>query len=672
ARWRDDGQLEFLGRQDEQIKLRGYRIELGEIEAALASHGGVRGCAVMLREVAGTPALVGYVTGEADAAELREYLAKQLPAYMVPQRVVKLDALPLTANGKVDRKALPDPDEQEASAAGNYSAPRTATEEIVCGIWSDVLGLGRVGIGENFFELGGHSLLVTQVVARVRAVFGVEVPLRVLFETPLVEAVAAEVERLMKRRGGAPVAPKLTRADRDKPLPLSFAQQRLWFIDQLEPGNPAYNVPLAVRLGGELDVDALAASLTEIVRRHEVLRTSFPIVDGAPVQLIHEARPVPVHVVDVSDFDTGVREQAARQLADAEASRPFDLAAETLFVRALLVRLGEEDHALVVVLHHIVADGWSADVLIREFGQLYEAFRQGQPSPLAELPIQYADYAVWQREWLQGDVLESQLSYWRRQLEGIERLELPFVRPGAGGARAGAAVQFTLPADVAAAIRKLSREESATLYMTLLASFQALLFRYSGQRDIALGTPVAGRDLVESEPLVGFFVNVLIIRTRLSADLSFRELVRQVRDASVAAYAHGQLPFELVAAAVAGGERQLGEDALFQATFDFNAAAARGKVAGTNAEFFELADLPVKRDLNLVMTEAGASLVGSLQYDAAKMSEADAQMLVDNLARLLAAVAANPGQPVIDIPLGDARADASSADESELEPDFAF
>ncbi|MDQ1612943.1 MAG: hypothetical protein QOG00_2874, partial [Pyrinomonadaceae bacterium] len=673
ARWRDDGQLEFLGRQDEQIKLRGYRIELGEIEAALASHGSVRGCAVMLREVAGTPALVGYVTGEADAAELREYLAKQLPAYMVPQRVVKLDALPLTANGKVDRKALPDPDEQEASAAGNYSAPRTATEEIVCGIWSDVLGLGRVGIGENFFELGGHSLLVTQVVARVRAVFGVEVPLRVLFETPLVEAVAAEVERLMKRRGGAPVAPKLTRADRDKPLPLSFAQQRLWFIDQLEPGNPAYNVPLAVRLGGELDVDALAASLTEIVRRHEVLRTSFPIVDGAPVQLIHEARPVPVRVVDVSDFDTGVREQAARQLADAEASRPFDLAAETLLVRALLVRLGEEDHALVVVLHHIVADGWSADVLIREFGQLYEAFRQGQPSPLAELPIQYADYAVWQREWLQGDVLEAQLQYWRKQLEGIERLELPFVRPGAGGARAGAAVQFTLPADVAAAIRKLSREESATLYMTLLASFQALLFRYSGQRDIALGTPVAGRDLVESEPLVGFFVNVLIIRTRLSAELSFRELVRQVRDASVAAYAHGQLPFELVAAAVAGGERQLGEDALFQATFDFAATAARGKVAGTDAEFFELADLPVKRDLNLVMMEAGASLVGSLQYDAAKMSEADAQMLVDNLARLLAAVAANPGQPVIDIPLGDARAvGASLTDESELEPDFAF
>jgi non-ribosomal peptide synthetase component F len=269
--------------------------------------------------------------------------------------------------------------------------------------------------------------------------------------------------------------------------------------------------------------------------------------------------------------------------------------------------------------------------------------------------------------------LESQLSYWRRQLEGIERLELPFVSPGSGGARAGAAVQFTLPADVAAAIRKLSREESATLYMTLLASFQALLFRYSGQRDIALGTPVAGRDLVESEPLVGFFVNVLIIRTRLSAELSFRELVRQVRDASVAAYAHGQLPFELVAAAVAGGERQLGEDALFQATFDFAATAARGKVAGTNAEFFELADLPVKRDLNLVMTEAGASLVGSLQYDAAKMSEADAQMLVDNLARLLAAVAANPGQPVIDIPLGDARAvGASLTDESELEPDFAF
>jgi NRPS condensation-like uncharacterized protein len=672
ARWRSDGQLEFFGRRDEQVKLRGYRIEPGEVEAALAGHRGVRGCAVMLREVAGTPALVAYVTGEADPVELREYLSEQLPAYMVPQRVVQLEALPLTANGKIDRKALPDPDEQEAPAAISYTAPRTATEEIVCGIWADVLGLGRVGIGENFFELGGHSLLVTQVVARVRAVFGVEVPLRVLFETPLAEAVAAEVERLMKLRGGAPPAPKLLRADRTAPLPLSFAQQRLWFIDQLEPGNAAYNVPLAVRLAGRLDVGAINASLTEIVRRHEVLRTSFPSVEGAPVQFIHEAASVAVSVVDVSSFDAELREQAARVLADEEASRPFDLATGPL-VRALLVRLGAEDHALVVVLHHIVADGWSADVLVREFGMLYEAFREGRPSPLEELPIQYADYAVWQRNWLSGDVLEAQLQYWRKQLEGIERLDLPFVSSKVSGARKGAAVQFTIPAEVAAGIRKLSREESATLYMTLLASFQALLFRYTGQRDIALGTPVAGRELLESESLVGFFVNVLIIRTRLASEVNFRELLRQVRDASVAAYAHGQIPFELVVSAVAG-QRQLGEDALFQATFDFAASASQRQGANpAGAEFFEIANLPVKRDLNLVMAEAGAALVGSLQYDASKMSEIDARALVDNLSRLLAAVAVDSKQPIIDIPLGEARAaPAGITDESELEPDFAF
>ncbi|HEV2800655.1 MAG TPA: amino acid adenylation domain-containing protein [Pyrinomonadaceae bacterium] len=679
ARWRADGQLEFLGRRDEQVKLRGYRIELGEVEATLAGHGGVRGCAVMLRDVACTPALVAYVTGEADGGELREYLAKQLPSYMVPQRIVKVEALPLTANGKVDRKALPDPDVQETNAAGNYNPPRTQTEEIVCGIWADVLGLGRVGTGENFFELGGHSLLVTQVVARVRAVFGVEIPLRVLFETPLVEAVAAEVERQVKARGASAAAPQLTRADRSKPLPLSFAQQRLWFIDQLEPANAAYNVPLAVRLGGRLDVGALAASLTEIVRRHEVLRTSFPTVDGEPVQLIHEAQALPVPVVDLSDFDADLREQAARQLADEEAARPFDLADASMLVRALLIKLGAESHVLVVVLHHIAADGWSADVLMREFGALYEAFSHGRPSPLSELTIQYADYALWQREWLRGEVLEAQLRYWRGQLAGLERLELPFVKSSATPSvrRKGAAVQFTVPAEVASALRKLSRDESATVYMTLLAAFQVLLFRYSGQRDIALGTPTAGRDLVESESLVGFFVNVLIIRTRLSPDVSFRELVRQVRDASVAAYAHGQIPFELVVSNVAG-ERQLGEDALFQATFDFAAASSRGKrLADTDAEFFELADLPVKRDLNLVFAESGECLVGSLQYDAAKTTETDARALTDNLSRLLTAVAEDAHQPVIDIPLGSpdaATPDAAPAgfDESELEPDFAF
>ncbi|HEV2800034.1 MAG TPA: amino acid adenylation domain-containing protein, partial [Pyrinomonadaceae bacterium] len=480
VRWRADGRLEFLGRQDQQVKLRGYRIELGEIEAALSTHTGVRQCAVVVAHVAGAQTLVAYFAGEADTAALKEHAAQQLPSYMIPQRFIRLDALPLTTNGKVDRKALPAPDTTE-DAAAHYLAPRTPTEEIICNVWAEVLGRERVGVDEDFFTLGGHSLLATQVVSRVRAVFGVEVALRVLFETPTAEALAAEVERLRNAGSSAGVvrsAPPLVRADRSKPLPLSFAQQRLWFIDQLEPGNPAYNVPFAVRLTGALDVAALSASLDEIVRRHETLRTTFSTVDGQPVQLIHEARPVPLPFTDMSHLPATEREEAACELSEAEAGRAFDLAADSL-LRARLVRLSEAEHVLVVVMHHIISDGWSTGVLMREFSQLYAAYQAGQPSPLAELPIQYADYAVWQRESLQGEVLESQLAYWREQLAGMDRLELPsdLARVDAWE-RGGSVVRFELSAELTESLRELSRREGVTLFMVLMAAWQLLLSRY--------------------------------------------------------------------------------------------------------------------------------------------------------------------------------------------------
>ncbi|MDQ1593089.1 MAG: hypothetical protein QOG71_3716, partial [Pyrinomonadaceae bacterium] len=640
VRWRTDAQLEFLGRQDQQVKLRGYRIELGEIESALSTHAGVKQCAVTVAEIAGAQTLVAYLAGDADAAGLREHVARQLPSYMVPQRVVKLDALPLTTNGKIDRKALPAPDAAEETAT-SYLAPRTACEEIVCNVWAEVLGRERVGVDEDFFALGGHSLLATQVVSRVRAVFGVEVPLRVMFETPTPEALAAEVERLTKERdGAATLAPELVRADRSEPLPLSFAQQRLWFIDQLEPGNPAYNVPFAVRLTGTLNVAALTDSLNEIVRRHEVLRTTFPTVDGAPVQLIHEAQPVPVPVEHLEHLSPAEREQAARELAGTEAGKSFDLAAGSL-LRALLVRLSEQEHVLVVVLHHIISDGWSTGVLVREFSQLYAAYQTGQSSSLAELPIQYADYAVWQREWLQGDVLESQLSYWREQLKDLERLELPTDGAHATASAAGAVVRFEVGAELTEGLRELSRREGVTLFMVLTGALQLLLSKYTGQTDVAVGTAVANRGRVEVEPLVGFFVNTLVLRTDLSGTPSFAELLGRVRETVLGAYAHQELPFEKLVDEVAP-RRDLSRSPLFQVMLVMqNLSAAEMRLEGLAIEPLDVSHGGAKFDLMLTLDERAEGIVADFEFRTELFSRAAVERLRDHFLRVLETCAAD-------------------------------
>ncbi|MDX6269055.1 MAG: hypothetical protein QOD28_278, partial [Acidobacteriota bacterium] len=640
VRWRADGQLEFLGRQDQQVKLRGYRIELGEIESALSTHAGVGQCAVTVAEIAGAQTLVAYIAGEADAAGLREHVARQLPSYMVPQRVVKLDALPLTTNGKIDRKALPAPGASEETAT-SYLAPRTACEEIICNVWAEVLGRERVGVDEDFFALGGHSLLATQVISRVRAVFGVEVPLRVMFETPTPEALAAEVERLTKKRdGAATLAPELVRAERGGRLPLSFAQQRLWFIDQLEPGNPAYNVPFAVRLRGNLNVAALTDSLNEIVRRHEVLRTTFPTVDGAPVQLIHEAQPVPVLVEHLEHLSLAEREQAARELAATEAGKPFDLAAGSL-LRALLVRLSEQEHVLVVVLHHIVSDGWSTGVLVREFSELYAAYTRGESSPLAELPIQYADYAVWQRAWLQGDVLESQLTYWREQLKDLERLELPTDGTHATAGTQGAVVRFEVGAELTEGLRELSRREGVTLFIVLTGALQLLLSKYTGQTDVAVGTAVANRGRVEVEPLVGFFVNTLVLRTDLSGMPSFAELLGRVRETVLGAYAHQELPFEKLVDEVAP-RRDLSRSPLFQVMLVMqNLAAAEMRLDGLAIETLDVSHGGAKFDLMLTLDEGEGSIVADLEFRTELFSRAAVERLRDHFLRVLETCAAD-------------------------------
>ncbi|HJX28648.1 MAG TPA: amino acid adenylation domain-containing protein, partial [Thermoanaerobaculia bacterium] len=474
GRFLPHGEVEYLGRIDRQVKIRGFRIELGEIEAALTALDGVRDAAVVVREDRGEKRLVAYVIGEVLAAALRQALQERLPDYMVPAAYVKLAELPLTLNGKLDRKALPDPETSGSVEA--WVAPSGPVEELLAGIWADVLGLDRVGGDDDFFALGGHSLLATRVVSRLREVIGVDLPLRDLFEAPRLADLAARIEAARRAETGrltpplVPLAPEL----RAGALPLSFAQQRLWFIDQLEPGSPLYNIAVVLRVEGELDARVLALCIGEIARRHEALRTVFAVRENAPVQIIRPAAPFPLPVVDLSELPEDRREALALALAGEEAGRPFDLARGPL-LRGVLLRLappeGEGDHVVALTLHHIASDGWSMGILVREVAALYAAFAEGRPSPLPELPVQYADFAAWQHSWLYGEVLEGEISFWRRQLAGLPPLlELPTDRPRpAVQSYRGASLPVHLPAVLTRQVETLARREGATLFMVLLA-----------------------------------------------------------------------------------------------------------------------------------------------------------------------------------------------------------
>ena len=543
ARWLPDGEMEYLGRIDHQVKIRGVRIEPAEIEVALRRQPGVREAVVVVREDRpGDPRLVAYVAGDLSRdTELRELLREHLPSSMVPSRVVRLDALPLTPNGKIDRRALPVPAADRPAPDGLLLTP---AEEMLAGVWSDLLGVERIGPDESFFALGGHSLLATRVMARVRAVFGVDLPVRVLFETPTARAVAAAIEA--ERRAGTGLAvPPLGRSPRPEILPLTFAQQRLRFLYQLDPENPFYNHLAVFALEGRLDVDALRSAVGEVVRRHEVLRTVYPVLEGRLVQRIEPWEPVPLPVVDLCALAAAERQGEMQRHVDDEARRPFDLESGPV-LRAVLLRLAAEEHALLFSLHHIASDAWSGTILIREITTLYDAFRQGRPSPLPELPVQYADFAVWQQRWLQGAVLEQHLAYWRKVLGGNPPApDLPTDRPRSGrpGHR-GLRRTFRVPQDLARSLGDLSRREGATLFMTLLAALDVLLQRLTGQDDVVVGTAVAHRGRAETEGLIGFFVEMLPLRVDLSGNPRFLDLLRQVREVCLGAFAHQDFPLE--------------------------------------------------------------------------------------------------------------------------------
>jgi amino acid adenylation domain-containing protein len=636
ARCFADGNLEFLGRIDHQVKIRGFRIELGEIEAALARHSAVREAVVLAREdVPGDKRLVAYVVPTGELPDLRDFLRQTLPDYMIPAAFVELEALPVTPNGKLDRKALPAP--QWEGAADEGAAPRTPTEQSLARLWREILGVEHVGVHDSFFDLGGHSLLATQLVAHIRQTFRVELPLRAVFQAPALGELAAAVDVT------ASAAEEVIHPiPREGDLPLSASQLRQWFLVQLEPGSVDYNLPFTVRLEGNLQRGALAAALRALVQRHESLRTVFVAVEGRPAAVILPEIHLPLPLLDLSSAPEEVLAAVS-----AETDRPFDLARGPL-LRALLLRLGPREHLLALTLHHIVFDGFSAGVLLRELAALYRG------ADLPPLAVQYVDYAAWQREQLGGPAMRARIDGWKARLAGASQvLDLPTDRPRpAALSLHGEMTPVTLAAEGTAQIRRLAAREGTTLFMTLLAGYGALLSRYSGQDDLNVGTFVANRPRPELERLIGFFVNTLVLRVDLAGDPTFRELLARVREMALEAFENQEVPFESLLDELETG-RDLARGPLFQAMFGLqNFAVPTVEVPGLAFEPVSLLDhTRTNGDLGFWMWEDGDELTGLLQRSTDLFDASTVLRMYRHLERLLAAAAANPESRLSELPL---------------------
>jgi amino acid adenylation domain-containing protein len=665
VRWRKDGTIEFVGRNDFQVKVRGFRIELSEIEARLLEYDGVREAVVVAQEdVAGGKRLVAYYTegaidlqqinvrGKFGAEELRSHLAQRLPEYMVPAAYVRLEALPLTSNGKLDRKRFPAPD-GNARAVSGYEEPQGEIETTLAAIWREVLEVEKVGLHDDFFALGGHSLLAVTMITRLREALGLEVELGDIFEHPCLSDFASKISN-----GRQAQFPPITKADRSQPLPLSYGQQRLWFLAQMEGVSEVYHMPFGVRLVGKLDRHALGLALDRIVQRHEALRTTFVVVDGEPVQRIAavEDSHFLLRVHDLRNHDLrydDLRQQAdsepgLRQLYEEEAHASFDLQAGPL-IRGRLIRQGEDQYALLITMHHIISDGWSVGVLLNELSILYRAFVRGEADPLPELAVQYPDYAVWQRHWMQGEVLEQQAEYWKTTLAGAPTLlELPAdrVRP-ADQEYAGAWYEVILDERLTAGLKELSKQHGATLYMTLVAGWVALMGRLSGQQDILTGSPVANRRQGELEGLIGFFVNTLVLRTDLSNRPSVGELLERVKTQALGAQQHQDIPFEQVVEVVQP-ERSLAHSPLFQVMFAWqNAPRGALDLVGLTTMGLEMASHRVARfDLTASLWELDERIAGGVEYATALYEKATIERYMEYWRRMLEGMVAGSGQIV--------------------------
>ncbi|MGH3903464.1 MAG: non-ribosomal peptide synthase/polyketide synthase, partial [Pseudonocardiaceae bacterium] len=648
------GVLEFLGRADDQVKVSGFRIEPGEIEATLLARPEIATAVVVARASdGGHRQLVAYLVPAAGATvpaagELRALVGRSLPAYMVPSAFVVLDALPLTRNGKLDRRALPAPDVEATRAC--YVAPRTDVERVVARVWAEVLGVDRVGVEDSFFELGGDSILSIRVISRLRAALEVDVSPRAVFTHPTVAGLAGVIDS-EAAAGDAAVLPSIPVVPRVGDPPLSFAQQRLWFFDEFEPGSVEYITPTALRLQGPLDVEALNSALTALVARHESLRTTFDSVDGRGVQVVHEPAELRVPVLDLSGLPEAEREVELGRVLAEENDTPFDLR-EGPLVRPKLVRLAVEEHALTLCMHHIVTDGWSSAVIIDELGVLYGSALRGEVAELPVLPVQYADFAVWQRGQLSGAALDEQIGYWRGQLDGVAALELPTDRPRPPvQTKNGALLEFEVPAAVTSGLRELGRRQDGTLFMTLVAACQVLFARWSGQDDVAVGTVTSGRERAELAGLVGMLVNTVVLRSRVDGERTFREFLAGVRGMVLDGFAHQDVPFEKVVDEL-HPDRDTSRAPLFQVMIALqNTPASAPELPGLAVEDLQMPIVTTSFDVSIDFQEQDDVLIGVLQYNTDLFDAATVERMAQHLQVLLDGVATDPDRPIAELPL---------------------
>ncbi|MBN1238421.1 MAG: amino acid adenylation domain-containing protein, partial [Gammaproteobacteria bacterium] len=641
-----DGTVEFLGRGDDQVKLRGFRIELKEIESVLLGHEGVREAVVLCREDApGHKRLVAYVVGAAGAqvgaAALKRHAESELPAYMVPGSFVVLERLPLNATGKVDRAALPTPEQAGQEEAERFLAPRSQTEQLLAGIFADVLGVERVGVDDDFFELGGHSLFAMQLVGKLKVALGVDVPIQTLLESPTVARLAREVDA-RRASPAAAALPDIVPVPRTGALPLSFAQERLWFLSRLIPDSAAYNVAAATAFDGDLRLDVLRRALREIVARHEILRTVYREVEGRPVQSVCAEVELAMPVVDLTELDEASRDIATQRIARCVARAPFSVEHGPLY-RLVVVELTEGRHVLLSSMHHIVSDIWSRGVLIRETALLYRAFADGAAPPLPPLPVQYADFAAWQRRALDSESFAEQLSYWTERLR--ERHPLPLQtdrpRPLVQSFR-GRTVTRRVPDELARALSRLGRKYSATPFMTLLAALQAYLHRLTGSAVVDVGSPVMGRSRAETQSMIGFFLNTLVLRADLAGDPTFRELLKRVRQDVLDAFRHQDVPFEKVVEALQP-ERSTSRSPLFQVAFVMvDAPAERLELPGVSVAPLMLEPETAKYDLSVFAVRDGARLSLGAEYCTDLFDESTIARMLEGFEALLAHVAREP------------------------------
>ncbi|MCP1417865.1 amino acid adenylation domain-containing protein/non-ribosomal peptide synthase protein (TIGR01720 family) [Pseudomonas laurylsulfativorans] len=655
ARWMGDGVIEYLGRLDQQVKLRGFRVEPQEIEARLLAQEGVAQAVVLVRETSAGGQLIGYFTTtdtceaiDAQTARLKAALAAELPEYMVPAQLMRLDEMPLGPSGKLDRRALPEPQWQ----VREHIEPVSELERQIAAIWRQVLGLAQVGLRDDFFALGGHSLLATQIISRTRQACDVELPLRALFEHSELGAFAEQV-RLIQASGRTNKQPPIEKVDRSQAVPLSYSQQRMWFLWQMEPDSPAYNVGGMARLRGVLDVARFEAALQALILRHETLRTTFPSIDGVARQQVHTQTGVRMAWKDFTALDADGREWQVQQLADDEAHQPFDLETGPL-LRACLVKTAEQEHYFVLTLHHIVTEGWAMDIFARELSALYEAYVDDRESPLAPLPVQYLDYSVWQRQWLESGERQRQLDYWTTQL-GREHplLELPADRPRPPvQSHQGELYRFDLSDDLAARVRAFNAQHGLTLFMTMTAALATLLYRYSGQTDLRIGAPVANRIRPESEGLIGAFLNTQVLRCQLDGQMSVGELFEQVRHTVIEGQSHQDLPFDHLVEALQP-PRSAAYNPLFQVMcnvqrWEFQQSRT---LAGMTVEYLANDARATKFDLNLEVTDLDHRLGCCLTYSTDLFDEPRIARMAGHWRNLLEALIADPQQRLSELPL---------------------